>query len=132
MTSNTVTMSNMVALSRDLNSHSFPYAPASYGAHYGIRGGPRPSGLAMIAARTFDDDEFYSGLATSLHFIGFPVTKEDALRFAVLHLLGLHETMSLLSGTLPGSSVSWEVSAVLFLMYFVSYMGFVLVAPCLS
>jgi len=40
------------------------------------------SGLALVAARSFGDDDFASGLIASLGIGGFPIEDETGLRFA--------------------------------------------------
>jgi hypothetical protein len=40
------------------------------------------SGLALVGAAAFDDDEFLDGLVTSLGFAAFPVKDDEGLRYA--------------------------------------------------
>ncbi|RYZ43072.1 MAG: hypothetical protein EOO71_04900 [Myxococcaceae bacterium] len=45
------------------------------------------SGLALVGAAAFDDEEVLHGLLTSLHFAAFPVRDDTGLRFAAGNLL---------------------------------------------
>ena len=55
-----------------------PVAGASAGA----------SGMALVGAAAFDDDEMTAGLLTSLDFAAFPIEEEGALRYAAGNEVG--------------------------------------------
>ena len=46
------------------------------------------SGLAVLGASTFDDEEYLRALLASLHFAAFPITEEGSLRFAASNQVG--------------------------------------------
>lgn len=46
------------------------------------------SGLAFVAARSFDDREYYQSLRTSLDFAGFPIENDGRLRYAASNQVG--------------------------------------------
>jgi hypothetical protein len=46
------------------------------------------SGLAILAASAFDDDDYLSALLTSLNFGGFPLQKNEQLRFCASNQVG--------------------------------------------
>ncbi len=46
------------------------------------------SGMAFIAAATFDDRQFYRSLATSLEFAGMPIEDDAGLRYATSNQVG--------------------------------------------
>ena len=49
---------------------------------------PSSSGLALVAAASFEDDRFLTALLRSLEFAAFPVRDETGLRYAASSQLG--------------------------------------------
>jgi hypothetical protein len=46
------------------------------------------SGTAFVAARSFEDDDLWKGLLTSLDFAGFPIRDGDVLQYAASNQVG--------------------------------------------
>ena len=46
------------------------------------------SGMAFLGAASFDDDEYYRGLTTSLMFSGLPVMRDERLKFCASNQVG--------------------------------------------
>ena len=49
--------------------------------------------------------------------------------FVIVHLTGLREFTSFLSGTMGSTKLGWEGSAFLGLTYIFAYLGFILIVP---
>jgi len=46
------------------------------------------SGMAFLGAASFDDDEYYNALATTLMFSGFPLARDGKLKFCASNQVG--------------------------------------------
>jgi len=53
-----------------------------------VEASPGASGLALLGARAFGDEEYYCGLLRSLNMAAFPIREKGALRFAASNQVG--------------------------------------------